>query len=271
MNGLNEYDYGARWQDPTIGRWPTVDPLAEKYYSISPYAYCGGNPVNAIDPDGRDFTINIQRDENNKIIGLTFTATVYINGDGASKERATELNSLAKETFKSQESNGVNIGFNVNYVYDPNVDIGDVGKDGKNLLTYTNDKVDNSDMGNRKDSNAKNEIKGSAYYHGDIYNSKGKSRSNYDVMHETMHFFGFDDRYNARTGVSNTGYENDIMGKEGKYDLSPNHYSNMYEFSIKQPEIQQDRYLKQIYKWLPPSTVRNKYTNQVIGDKMIDN
>ena len=30
-----------------------MDPLCEKYYHISPYAYCGGNPVNAVDPDGR--------------------------------------------------------------------------------------------------------------------------------------------------------------------------------------------------------------------------
>ncbi len=29
-----------------------MDPLAEKYYSISPYAYCAGNPVNLVDPDG---------------------------------------------------------------------------------------------------------------------------------------------------------------------------------------------------------------------------
>lgn len=31
----------------------SIDPLCEKYYSISPYAYCMNNPVNAIDPDGR--------------------------------------------------------------------------------------------------------------------------------------------------------------------------------------------------------------------------
>jgi len=30
--------------------WPTVDPMAEKYYSISPYAYCAGNPILLIDP-----------------------------------------------------------------------------------------------------------------------------------------------------------------------------------------------------------------------------
>jgi len=53
MNGLNEYDFTGRWYDPAVGRWGSVDPHAENYYSISPYAYCSGNPVNRIDPDGR--------------------------------------------------------------------------------------------------------------------------------------------------------------------------------------------------------------------------
>ena len=52
MHGLNEYDYGARQYDPVIGKFTTMDPLCEKYYHISPYAYCGGNPVNAVDPNG---------------------------------------------------------------------------------------------------------------------------------------------------------------------------------------------------------------------------
>ena len=30
-----------------------MDPLAEKYYGVSPYAYCGNNPVRYVDPDGR--------------------------------------------------------------------------------------------------------------------------------------------------------------------------------------------------------------------------
>jgi len=54
MHGLNEYDYGARQYDPAIGKFTTMDPLCEKYYHISPYAYCAGNPVNAVDPDGRN-------------------------------------------------------------------------------------------------------------------------------------------------------------------------------------------------------------------------
>lgn len=34
-----------------------MDPLCEKYYSVSPYAYCHNNPVNRIDPDGKDVLI----------------------------------------------------------------------------------------------------------------------------------------------------------------------------------------------------------------------
>jgi uncharacterized protein RhaS with RHS repeats len=39
--------------DPVLTSFLTVDPLCEMYYSISPYAYCGNNPVNAIDPNGK--------------------------------------------------------------------------------------------------------------------------------------------------------------------------------------------------------------------------
>ncbi len=51
--GLNTYDYGARQHYPVLARWDRIDPLCEKYYGISPYAYCANNPVNAIDPDGK--------------------------------------------------------------------------------------------------------------------------------------------------------------------------------------------------------------------------
>ena len=46
------YDYGARHMSPNFGRFTTMDPMAEKYYSISPYAYCLGNPVCYIDEHG---------------------------------------------------------------------------------------------------------------------------------------------------------------------------------------------------------------------------
>ncbi len=52
-HGLNLYDFHARQYDPATGLFTSMDPLCEKYYHISPYAYCMGNPVNAVDPDGR--------------------------------------------------------------------------------------------------------------------------------------------------------------------------------------------------------------------------
>ena len=52
LGDLGYLDFGARMYDPALGRWFTQDPLAEKYYSVSPYAYCNNNPIKLIDPDG---------------------------------------------------------------------------------------------------------------------------------------------------------------------------------------------------------------------------
>ncbi len=51
---LNLYWFGSRLYDPLTARWTTQDPMSEKYYASSPYAYCQNDPVRFIDPDGSD-------------------------------------------------------------------------------------------------------------------------------------------------------------------------------------------------------------------------
>ncbi|MBQ6286590.1 MAG: hypothetical protein IJK73_02910 [Bacteroidales bacterium] len=91
-------DYGARMYDPTIARWMNVDPMAEKYYPMSPYGYCAGNPISIVDPSGSDIVLpkgtstrdtyivlgNLQKLTNDKLVYST-------QEDGAIKIKIASL------------------------------------------------------------------------------------------------------------------------------------------------------------------------------------
>jgi RHS repeat-associated protein len=77
-NGLNYYDVEARLLDGP--RFTTMDPLAEKYPSISPYAYCMGNPINNVDLRGDSITIVYK---NNSLI---YNNGSLYNTDGSAYE-----------------------------------------------------------------------------------------------------------------------------------------------------------------------------------------
>ena len=50
--------FGARYYDSGLSIWLSVDPMSDKYPSMSPYNYCANNPVKLIDPNGMEFVDN---------------------------------------------------------------------------------------------------------------------------------------------------------------------------------------------------------------------
>lgn len=83
LMGLNLYDFQARWHDPALGRFMSVDPLCEKYYSISPYAYCANNPINAIDLRGDSITYIINSTMTNPNGTTSISSSTYYYGQDA--------------------------------------------------------------------------------------------------------------------------------------------------------------------------------------------
>ena len=92
---LGKVDFGARQYDPFIAGWTTIDPMAAKYGSLSPYNFCGDNPVIFVDTDGRD-----------PIYAKNFWGKVKLIGDDGKNSTGSYLvrGSVARQVKKATKA-----------------------------------------------------------------------------------------------------------------------------------------------------------------------
>ena len=69
--------FGARYYDSDLSSWLSVDPLSDKYLSLSPYMYCAGNPVMLVDIDGKEIWINY-KDKNGNMQSYKYGSDMKI-------------------------------------------------------------------------------------------------------------------------------------------------------------------------------------------------
>ncbi len=108
------YDYGARFYDAQIGRWHSVDPLAEEYYSQSPFHFSGNNPIYYVDDNGMNYdgyTIDDKGNINrvNDTGGDEYDVLYTENDYNAVRQETKENGSLKNEYGNPEPANSVTV------------------------------------------------------------------------------------------------------------------------------------------------------------------
>ena len=122
---LTGYSYfGARYLDHALmTSWLSVDPMADKYPSLSPYAYCAWNPLKLVDPNGRDVW-KVSEDghvkKTSNVGGNKKQTIIYANGNIATFRGTKHHTVMSDLEDKKGESNTISSSYgskNMQFTY----------------------------------------------------------------------------------------------------------------------------------------------------------
>lgn len=208
-----------------------MDPKAEKFFGFTPYNYTVDNPINAVDPDGKDAIFTITRDKKGEITGVQISSTIYLTGDAASDDLADRFNENASNKFLSKTENGVTISFSVTYKYAKDKQEKDLKK-GENLFNVIDADGVSSTQPTQYGIYQGDKRIGTIYGTGRTGTLYLKDRDlDYTVFHESLHFLGLSDRYSQwtnsdgkRVGAADNGFKDDVMGTINVFRIGDTHY-----------------------------------------------
>lgn len=119
------YFYGARYYDPRVSMWLSVDPMAEKYPDWSPYNYTLLNPVKFVDPDGRQSKNKVHNEQNVTNTGIKTSTTIG---------------------YRQESNDGKSVTYGPNFKTDVHVDIIDgIGMEMSIAAGGTDQRIGNGD------------------------------------------------------------------------------------------------------------------------------
>ena len=98
--------FGARYYSSDLSIWLSVDPMSDKYPSLSPYTYCANNPIKLVDPNGEDIVITSTTDDNgNTSVHIKFTGIlVNKSSKNYTKEDLNKLKNTISNSIKEKYS-----------------------------------------------------------------------------------------------------------------------------------------------------------------------